>query len=118
MSCLFVRLHVHHLQGTKGAGGILFADLRQAFYSVVRQFVVPVADTGVVDDMLAKVPQVLAPAIERILAQGTQLEQVCHDEHLVQQVAASQTCTWFVTPNSSQVAKSRCGTQPGRQLAD
>eukprot|EP00973_Karenia_brevis_P086828 12041950-Karenia_brevis.AAC.1 len=69
MSMLFVKVHAEIIKHNRSAGFVLFADLKSAFYSVIRELVASVRNgSRSIDDLLRKVPNALAPAIEQLIA--------------------------------------------------
>eukprot|EP00973_Karenia_brevis_P021880 3008631-Karenia_brevis.AAC.1 len=76
MSCMFVRTHVDFLREHKRSGAVLFADLKSAFYSVVREFVLPMASTeeSTIDDLIDSVPLLLVPAVQQLIMQPSVIE--------------------------------------------
>eukprot|EP00973_Karenia_brevis_P077399 10753174-Karenia_brevis.AAC.1 len=68
MASLFIRMHSEYLKANKLAGFAFFGDLKSAFYSIVRDFILPIKDSDTLDQLIDSIPIALIPAVEEIIA--------------------------------------------------
>jgi len=102
---------------------VLFADIKSAFYKVVRQVVF---QRNTTDEDLAKLvarlqlPQDTMHALYRTLSTGwvPALDNSDIDPHLRAILTEAHTLTWFVVEGAEKIAVPSKGTGPGRPLAD
>ena len=102
---------------------VQFADIKSAFYKVVRQVVFERDPT---DEDIAKLvarlqlPNDTMHALHRTLSTGwvPAVAQSDIDPHLRAILTEAHTLTWFVVEGADQIAVPSKGTGPGRPLAD
>ena len=103
------------------AMGILFIDIRQAFYRLVRQHIV---HDGDIDQSTIRLFQTLDLPHEAFhefaveLASEPALAATGVSTFLEQHVAECLNSTWFRLKHSGQVSLTRKGSRPGDNLAD
>lgn len=101
--------------------GILFIDIRQAFYRLVRQHIVHDED---LDQAAARLFATLDLPQESFSEFAAELEgepamaMTGIPKFLEQQVAESLNSTWFRLKQSGEVSLTRKGSRPGDNLAD
>jgi hypothetical protein len=101
--------------------GVLFADVISAFYSVLRQLVLPVNTTDVDFAKLLhslKVPPESLQQLQQFLKEGTLVNRAGVDPHLAALLADAFSGKWFSTNGPDKVVQSARGSCPGDPLAD
>eukprot|EP00973_Karenia_brevis_P084792 11765136-Karenia_brevis.AAC.1 len=71
-------------------GAIFFADLRNAFYSVIRGFALPIDDDVSYEKLIDDIPVALIPAVQEIIHSAPFAAQCCDDQHVLQQLSGAQ----------------------------
>ena len=100
---------------------LYFADVKDAYYSAVRELVYDLpADPADRRDLLESipVPPVLQDTLQDMMAGAPLANAIVQDEHLRRQLEDVFSLTWFGVADASQVARPRKGTRPGDSLAD
>ena len=120
-----VKAHFAHLKCTGLSGGVLFIDSRAAYYSVVRDLLVPPAGTQPNTDDLWRRARLLfdqESAQRRFvegMRQGGLLAQASASPTLHGYVAAQTSGTWYTTDADSEALWcTESGTAPGSPIAD
>ena len=106
-------------QGKSSA--ILFVDVRQAFYRMIRAHVVSVDK---LDESVARLFHTLRLPAEsfeefaRELTQDSATGQSGMTEFMQAHIAESLSFTWFRLPQDERISQTRKGSRPGDNLAD
>ncbi len=101
--------------------GILFIDIRQAFYRLVRQHVIQDQDIDRSTQRLFQTLDLPPSAFQefaRELAQPSAVETAGVDPFVQQHVAECLNATWFRLKDSKQISATRKGSRPGDNMAD
>lgn len=101
--------------------GILFIDIRQAFYRLVRQHIVHDGDLDQLTQrlfMTLDLPDTAFQEFAAELASEPAIDATGASKFLKQHVAESLNSTWFRLKNSGEVSITRKGSRPGDNLAD
>jgi len=126
-SCIFTNHTVKCAQAYAHANNksisVQFADIKSAFYKVVRQVVFERDPT---DEDIAKLvarlqlPEDTMHALHRTLSTGWVPAINCSDidPHLRAILTEAHTLTWFVVEGADRISVPSKGTGPGRPLAD
>ena len=118
---LLVRTFQHHCRERRLSHALIFVDLRSAFYSVVREFLLskPPADLdllglctalGLTDEQVMALVSLLDPG-------GDNMSQAV-PQHLKAYLADLLACTWFQVRGADHPIQTHKGTRPGDPLAD
>ncbi len=121
MAAQHVREFQKFAKRTQLSAAILFVDVQNAFYTVLRELVteLPTSDDDVARLICAVgLPPEAMHELANYLAQPSLLEQAGVDEHLQALVADTFSATWFSTEGLDQVVATKRGTRPGDPLAD
>ena len=121
----FVRAHLVNLHTQRRTGGIVFFDVRAAYYSVVRDFLTSTSAQRADDHFVqhraqrlfadASLQQHFVEAFRR----GNLLTELGADPATVAFFQSHLRCTWFVTRHDTDYAfKAESGTAPGSPVAD
>ena len=119
-----LRLFAQACRQQHRSSGILFLDIRAAYYRVIRQFAAAPESPEWTEERLARLFSFFNldvadyRALRDGLAEGSEFLQsgVPHQlEHLASEMLSS---TWFVTPTRASLHKSLAGSRPGDGLAD
>ena len=100
---------------------LLFVDLRQAFYSVVKPML---ATCDGSDESVASIFQVLnlPPSAYhmflRNVGNGDMIRRATHSPLLADYVGANLASTWFAVPNGQGISAPQTGSRPGDPCAD
>ena len=117
-----VRWNQHAYKGHNQSCVIFFTDVEAAFYSTIRELLLPQAQSpDSIEDILDKtgVPLIFVEPLEKLLAEPPLLEQLLGDhKHLLHMLTSSQSLTWFQVPGHKAHAVSATGVGPGDPLAD
>ena len=117
-----VRAHLHHLQAKGKSGAILFIDSKDAYYSVIRNFLFKdgaIRSQASLADMIQRVHP--CPDKQRELAAALVGPGLLADAPpaLVNYVKGTLTNAWFTTAADASILMSTAtGTSPGAPLAD
>ena len=98
----------------------LFIDVKAAYYSVLRQVLLPMPTSSAdLDDLLesVEIPIALVPLVEHLLANPCLLASYT-SAHLLAVLADVHQDTHFLVEGVGSVARTRKGTRPGDPLAD
>ena len=101
--------------------GVLFIDIRQAFYRLVRQHIV---NDGGLDEATVRLFRTLDlphTAFQEFAAElhgETAMDAADVPEFLKQHVAESLNSTWFRLKDSTAISLTRKGSRPGDNMAD
>ena len=118
---LFLRMMVQQGMAMKQATAILFVDLKSAFYTVVRELVLPLDREGrgleVVLGSFDSKPAI-KEALMKVLLQPAMLSEQACPAHLAAMAAEAHCNTWFVTEGCKDIAVSNTSSMPGRPMAD
>ena len=101
--------------------GILFIDIRQAFYRLVRQHVIQDQDIDRSTQRLFQTLDLPPSAFQEFaheLAQPSAVETAGVDPFVQQHVAECLQATWFRLKDSNQISATRKGSRPGDNMAD
>ena len=121
MPALYVRAFLQGAQVAKVSSTVLFVDIKEAFYRLVRQLVAPVQDTA--DAIFTVLDRLALPEPHRSVLQammgGADLVTVGHRSPLLAAcVADVLQHTWFAVRGSGQLTATKSGSRPGDPLAD
>ena len=125
MATLHLHTLMHHLAASATSLLLFFADLRTAFYRVIKEILLRLprqADDlqAAVEDM--EIPLCFQDVLEQTIAGPTILDQVLPDEHLRAMIADNCYNNWFSVKGTDVIANQRhqtwrfsCGRplQPG-----
>ena len=98
-----------------------YVDIFTAFYAVIRQLVVPCAES---DDAIArlfldlKLDTDTIHSLARVLAEPTVLEEAGLPKIFEQAISLHFEATWFQIDGADSFATAACGTRPGHPFAD
>ncbi len=113
-----------YMEGVRRSGRacrLFFVDVKEAYYSLLRELVLP---GGASEQQLASLlgrldlPAAVGAALMQRLRGPSALEELGTDPDLIRQLRGALRNTWFVVPGSSKVALPTRGTRPGTPLAD
>eukprot|EP00973_Karenia_brevis_P037455 5165948-Karenia_brevis.AAC.1 len=78
ISALMIRAHIARFRKVQKSGFILFVDIKQAFYSVLRQFIIPLNDPEnlALADLEKTVPECLQESLKAIMHSPTEIENI------------------------------------------
>ena len=116
-----LRLFISAATSQQQSVGILFLDIKSAYYRVVRQLLTSRGDNGATIDRLMEYldlhdtdPEELRQAIANRAAEG---EEFLHrqQELLLEE---AMTSTWFTSTRRTELLESLAGSRPGDGLAD
>ena len=105
----------------KLAAGILFVDIRQAFYRMIRSHVVSISS---LDDSIARLfatlelPQESFAEFAAEIENSTAVQDAGISPFLSEHLAESSLYTWFQLPSDGRISQTRKGSRPGDNLAD
>lgn len=101
--------------------GVLFIDIRQAFYRLVRQHIVSDGPLDETTTSIFKTLDLPHEAFQEFAAElhgATAMDTAGVPEFLKQHVAESLNSTWFRLKDSSDISLTRKGSRPGDNMAD
>ena len=109
-----------HLQKSGWSSSILFIDVQQAFYRLLRQHVTNVQDHRSYQALFEslKLPQDAYSEFCALLDDGDGLSHFQLPEAYKQIFGEFYRATWFVVPGSEVLTATRRGSRPGDSLAD
>ena len=115
---LSLRAFQARMQETRQTYGLLFLDLKSAFYSVLREFLVGCPDQDDLPDRLSKLgfPDSQADEIIATMTEFRPKDQPWGD--FLGRLQGILDSTWFVITGSSRVVVTGKGSRPGDPLAD
>ena len=96
-------------------------DIQGAFYSVIRELLMPVGTSmEALEELIDNigVPIQFQSALETLLQQPAMLHNVLADKHLLSSVTEAFSSTWYSMHHTQSVVQARLGVAPGDQLAD
>ena len=116
-----VRLHQNWSRGLRHSYGVLFLDLREAFYRIVRPLVIGFQGTD--SDMAAVLAAVQLPPgvmheLHEHLAQTSLFREAGASQWTSEATCEALRSTWFRFEKGSTVTETGIGTRPGDNLAD
>ena len=100
---------------------VLFVDIRSAYYTMLRELVMPLQTSGGdIDDMIQRVgiPIAFVEPLKLLVREPCILERYVSDKHLLELISSSHVGSWFQVPGADKVARTSIGCGPGRSLAD
>ena len=117
----YVRAFQAYDDQQKRSSVLAFADLKAAFYTVVREILLPL-DTSEDDrDAIvaaAPTPPALVPVLQAMMANPFLDPAKINDAHLADLLNDAHRCTWFAVKDAPAIGATRTGTRPGGSLAD
>lgn len=117
-----VRLHMQCCAHLKLSSGIIFVDIKSAYYSVIKEFFA--TTRGDEHEALASLfhrlglPRLALDDFIKTVSSTNLLEDAAVPEVLGQIIQSTITASWFQIPGSSRVCVPSTGTRPGDPLAD
>eukprot|EP00435_Cladocopium_sp_Y103_P041759 s1783_g11.t1 len=118
---LMVRMWQSNAKANKMSLGLLFVDVKSAFYSIVKPMLAKYDGSG---ESVAKIFQELSlppSAFQQFLVNvgdSSMIERATGSEIVASQVAANLSHTWFLIPNGTDVRAPKTGSRPGDPCAD
>ena len=99
---------------------ILFLDVQQAFYRLLRQHMLEYADERSLRSLFTalQLPEETYDKFCALVCQDSALSQAAVGEHLRAMIAEFFRTTWFIVPGSTDITHTRRGSRPGDSLAD
>lgn len=100
---------------------VIFLDIKNAFYQLFREQLVKSTESAhTLQTLFAllNLPGEAFAEFQRLMSQGTALEDSDVPLYLHTQVRELLNSTWFVVPGSSKLTKARKGSRPGDSAAD
>ena len=117
-----IRWCQHGLKGQGKSCIIFYTDIRAAFYSVIRELILPQAQSPYsLDDIIDElgIPLLFVVPLEKLLADPSLLPRLLgDDQHLLQMLTSSQSMTRSQVPGHDAIALAATGCGPGDPLAD
>ena len=114
-------LAYHYYMKKRGMSvAFLFVDIQQAFYRLLRQYLVQIDDHRGIEELF-KGLDLPGEAFEEFVAhfhQKTALQESGISAHLQAMISAFMSCTWSHVPNDDRLLHMRRGSRPGDALAD
>ena len=110
------RLFIERCKQNKTCGAVLCVDAREAFYSAMRQFLIPItedpAELARVIDSLG-IPDSAKDELQRLLQEPPELQrpQAGLSRHFLENVVELFADTWFSVPHCTKVFKTARGDQ-------
>ena len=117
-----VRLHMQTCAHLKLSSGIIFVDIKSAYYSVIKEFFA--TTRGDEHEALASLfyrlglPRSALDDFIETVSSTNLLEDAAVPEVLGQIIQSTISASWFQIPGSSRVCVPSTGTRPGDPLAD
>ena len=111
----------HHCRTHNRSLGVLFIDIRQAFYRLFREHIVRTDDPDATVIRLFStlgLPEDSFQEFARELDDATAMEEAGASAFVQAHVREAVSGTWFHRPGSSRMARTRKGSRPGDNLAD
>ena len=111
----------HSCRVAKQSMGVLFVDIRQAFYRLFREHIVATDDPDAsVARLFAtlKLPSESFHQFAEELSGQTAFEEAGAPPFLTAHVREAVSHTWFRLPRSARLARTRKGSRPGDNMAD
>ena len=98
-----------------------FCDVTAAFYSMIRQLVLPVSyHCTDIDDIIDQIglPDLFIEPLKLLMTDSSTLERLIPDKHLLAMLSESQRLPWFQVQGYPNIACTKTGSGPGGPLAD
>ena len=120
MGLLTLRSLAGYAKAKQRSSAILFVDVKSAYYTVLKQLIVPcgITDEDAHEALSLDIPVAARHALLESLRRPSILEEHIVDKHLLAQVADASENHWFSVRGTTQCARPRRGTRPGDPLAD
>ena len=115
MAANLLRSHIELCKVRRAQATIVFIDIKNAFYSVIRDMVVGrVNDPDDLWDVIQQVdiPLALQQPLCTMLERPSILEDAIQDSHLREMIKDAFRHTWFVRDGAPRVAIPKRGTSP------
>ena len=121
MATHYLRSFLRLAKANNRTVGALFLDLKDAFYTVIRELVAPLATSAEdLEELMQtlEIDRVFEGPLREALSRPFVLEGLVDDQHLLAMVSEAYTNNWLTTDHADGVARSRRSTCPGTVLAD
>eukprot|EP00438_Fugacium_kawagutii_P003317 Skav229331 [mRNA] locus=scaffold2917:90227:93595:+ [translate_table: standard] len=118
---LAVRSWQRAAQATRQSLGLIFIDIRSAFYTVVRPFLAGFDgshDSAQRLFAILQLPPTVYPAFLRNLHQAHLVYTATESQQVTDIVAAMMAFSWFAVPNAQRIMRPCTGSRPGDPAAD
>ncbi len=116
-----VRWSLHAFTAARISAEVFFVDIRSAYYTMIRELVIPVISSGEDLDHIVQsigVPLQFVEPLKFLMQRPSVLEQHITDKHLLDIITSAHVGTWFEVPGADRIARTSTGCGPGRSLAD
>ena len=121
ISNALVRWNLCNRQEEKECTMTFFSDVTSAFYTMIRQLVVPVAHIfSDIEDIINQIgiPLAFVEPLRILLSKPSTLEEVIPDKHLLAMLSETQRIPWFQLQGYAAIGCTKTGSGPGGPLAD
>ena len=121
ISNALIRWNMFHQRCTNSSTVTCFCDVTAAFYSMIRQLVLPVSyHCSDIDDIIDQigVPDLFIEPLKLLMTDSSTLERLIPDKHLLAMLSESQRLPWFQIQGYPNIACTKTGSGPGGPLAD
>ena len=121
VSNALLRWNLFHQKASGNSSVTFFCDVTAAFYTMIRQLVVPVSyQVDDLNDIIDKigVPDCFIEPLQQLISDTSTLERLVQDKHLLAMLSESQRIPWFQVQGNASIACTKTGSGPGGPLAD
>ena len=121
ISNALIRWNLFHQKCVKKSAVTFLCDVTAAFYSMIRQLVLPVSyHIDDLDDIIDQIgiPEPFVEPLKILMTDASTLERLIPDKHLLAMLSESQRLPWFQVQGFPRIACTKTGSGPGGPLAD
>ena len=121
ISNALIRWNLFHQKCAKKSAITFFCDVTAAFYSMIRQLVLPVSyHSDDLEDIINQIgiPEPFIEPLKLLMMDASTLERLIPDKHLLAMLSESQGLPWFQVQGFPHIACTKTGSGPGGPLAD
>ena len=121
VSNALIRWNMFHQRSRHQCSMTFFGDVTAAFYTMIRQLVVPASYNSTdIDDIINQIgiPLAFVEPLKLLMSDSSTLERLIPDKHLLAMLSESQRMPWLQIQGHPDIACTKTGSGPGGPLAD